>query len=51
MLNEAFLLFCSIFGEIHRELFFLDIKVTNSVKITEILRNFDYLTMFEKSKY
>ena len=32
MLNYAFLLFWSIFGEIHRELFFLDIKVTISEK-------------------
>ena len=28
LLNYAFLLFWSIFGEIHRKLFFLDIKVT-----------------------
>ena len=50
LLNYAFLLFWSIFGEIHRELFFLDIKVTISETSTEILRNFVFLTMFEKGK-
>ena len=36
--------------EIHRELFFLDIKVTISETSTEILRKFVYLTMFERGK-
>ena len=38
------------FGEIHRELFFLDIKVTISETSTEILRKFLFLTMFEWGK-
>ena len=38
----------SIFWEIHRELFILDIKLTISETNTEILRNFLFLTMFEK---
>ena len=37
-LNCAFLWFWSIFVEIHRELFFLDIKVTISETSTEIFR-------------
>ena len=49
-LNYAFLLFWSIWGEIHRELFFLDIKVTISETRTEILRNLVFLTMFEWGK-
>ena len=39
---EAFL------EEIHREPFFLDIKVTISETSTEILRKFVFLTMFVK---
>ena len=50
LLNYAFLLFWSIFGEIHRKLFFLDIKVTISETSTEILRKYVFLTMFEKEK-
>ena len=50
LLNYAFLLFWSIFGEIHIELFFLAIKVTISETSTEILRKFVFLTMFEWSK-
>ena len=50
LLNYASLLFCSIFGEIHRELFFIDIKVAISEKRTKIVRNFFFLTMFEWSK-
>ena len=40
LLNYAFLLFWSIFGEIQREIFFLDIKVTIAETSTEILRIF-----------
>ena len=43
-LNFAFLLFWSIFWEIHRELLFLVKKVTISEKSTEIIRNFFFLT-------
>ena len=50
MLNYAFLLFWSIYGEIHREHLFLDIKVTIAETSTEILGNFVFLTMFEKGK-
>ena len=39
LLNSAFRLFWSVLGEIHRELFFLDIKVTTSEMSTKILRN------------
>ena len=45
-----FCCFWSIFGEIHRELFFLDTNVTRSKTITEILRKFVFLTMFEKEQ-
>ena len=38
----------TIFGEIHRELFFLVNKVTFSETTTDILRKFVFLTMFEK---
>ena len=47
LLNYAFLLFWSTFGEILRELFYLDIKVTISEPRTEILRKFVFLTFFE----
>ena len=50
LLNYSFLLFWSNLGEIHRELFFLDIKVTISETITEKLRKFVFLTMFESGK-
>ena len=50
LLNYAFLLFWSIVGEIYRELFFLDIKVTISETSSEILRKFVFLTMFEKGQ-
>ena len=50
MLNYAFLLFGSIFGKVHRELFSLDIKVIISETNNEILRNFFFLTMFERGK-
>ena len=49
-LNYAFLLFWSIFGEIHRELLFLIQKLTISEKSTEILRKFVFLNKFEKGK-
>ena len=45
------MLFRSIFGEIHRELFFLDTKMTITETRTEIVRKFVFLTMFEKSKF
>ncbi len=48
--NYAFLLFWSIFEEIHRELFFLVKKVTISETSNEILRKFVFLTMFEKEQ-
>ena len=44
LLNYAFLLFWSILGEIHRELFFLDIKVTISETSTDILKKYVFLT-------
>ncbi len=44
------MLFWSIFGEIHRKRFFLDIKVNISETSTEILRKFAFLTMFERGK-
>ena len=50
LLNYASLLFCSIFGEIIRELFFLDIKLTISEKSTKRLRKFVFLAMFERGK-
>ena len=37
-------------AEIHRELFFLDIKVSISEMSTEILRKFVFLTLFERVK-
>ena len=39
LLNYAFLLFWGIFVEIHREVFFFDIKLNISETSTEILRN------------
>ena len=50
MLNYDFLVFWSIFGEIHRELFFLGIRVTIAETRTEKLRKFVFLTMFEKEQ-
>ena len=50
LLNYDFLLFCSIYGEIHRELFFLDLKMTILETSTEILRKLVFLTMFEGGK-
>ena len=49
-LNYAFLLFGSIFGEIHKELLFLIQKVTISEKRAEILRIFVFLNMFENGQ-
>ena len=43
LLNYAFLLFWSIFGEIHRELFFLELKVTIAETSTEIFKKFVFL--------
>ena len=48
LLNYGFLLFWSNLGEIHRELFFLDTKVTISERSTEKLRKFVFLTKFER---
>ena len=45
-----FCCFEAIFGEIHRELSFLDIKVTISETSTEIVRKIVFLTMFESGK-
>ena len=50
LLDYAFLLFWSIFGEIYRELLFLVKKVTISETSTEILWKFVFLTMFERGK-
>ena len=50
LLNYAFVLFWSIFGEIHRELFFRNIKVTISEKNAKIHRKIVFLTMFESGK-
>ncbi len=48
LLNYAFLLFLSNLVEIHRELFFLDIKFTISKTSTIIQRKLVFLTMFER---
>ena len=49
--NYAFLWFWSIFGIIIRwKLLFLVKKVTISERITEILRKFIFLNMFEKAQ-
>ena len=45
-----FCCFETFLGEIHRELIFLDIKVAISETSTEILREFVFLTMFEKGQ-
>ena len=50
LLNYAFQLFFNLFEKIHRELFFLNIKVTIWKTSTEILREFVFLTMFERDK-
>ena len=50
LLIYAFLLLLCIVEDIHRELFFLDIKVTIAETSTEILWKFVYLTMFEKGQ-
>ena len=49
-LNYVFLLFWSILEEIHRELLFLDQKVTISERRTEILTKFVFLNMFENGQ-
>ena len=49
LLNYAFLLFLSIFEEILRELFFLDIEVTISEASTEILRKFVFLPCLKEA--
>ena len=49
-LNYALLLFWSILEEIHRELLFLDQKVTISERRTEILTKFVFLNMFENGQ-
>ena len=45
-----FCFFCSILGEIQRELLFLVRKVTITETSTEIFRKLVVLTMFEKGK-
>ena len=47
-LNYAFVLFLSIFGEIHRKILFLVKKVTISERSSELLRKFVFLNKFEK---
>ena len=47
LLNYAFLLFLSIFGEIHREPLFLVKKKTFSEKSTEILRIFFFYRVWK----
>ena len=49
-LNYVFLLFWSIFGEIHGELLFLVQKVTISERRTEILTKFVFLNIFENGQ-
>ena len=48
-LNYAFLLFLSILGEIHWNLFFVK-NMTMSERSTEILKNFVFLNKVEKGK-
>ncbi len=43
LLNYAFLLFLSFSGDIHRELFFIDLKVNISETTTEIPRKLFFL--------
>ena len=50
LLNNAFLFFLSILGEIHRELFFLDIKVFIAEMSIKILIKFVFPTLFERGK-
>ena len=40
-----------LFGEIHRENFFIDIKVTISETSTEILRNYFFLPCLKRANY
>ena len=42
--------FLSIFGEFHRELFYLYIKMTISEKSTEIVSNLFFLPCLERGK-
>ena len=49
-LNYALLLFWRILEEIHRELLFLDQKVTISERRTETLTKFVFLNMFENGQ-
>ena len=51
LLNYAFLLFLNFLGEIHREHFFIDIKVTISETSTEILRIFFFLPCLKRANY
>ena len=50
LLNYAFLLFWSIFGEIHWKLLFLFKKLTILERSSEILRKITFLNKFEKEK-
>ena len=47
-LNYAFLLFLSVFWEIHWKNLFLVKKFTSSESCTEILKKFVFLNKFEK---
>ena len=49
-LNYAFLLFWSVFGEIHWKIIFLVKNVTISERSSEILRKFVFLNKFEKDQ-
>ena len=49
LLNYSFLYFWSILGEIHRELFLLDIKVTILETWTEKLSKFVFITILKGS--
>ena len=47
LLSYVSLLFRNFFGEIHGEIFFLNIKLTISETSTEILRKYFFLTFSE----
>ncbi len=49
-IKYAFVLFCSILGEIDREHIFLVKKGAISERSTEILREFVFLNMFDKGQ-
>ena len=51
LLNYAFLLFLCFLGEIHREHFFIDIKVTMSETSTEIQDILFFLPCLKRANY